>query len=319
MELKQLVRIACSGLLLCLVACRTPQQAESQPRTVIEPRVNADDVRVYQLKADKLWQLSIPGEARFDASGLLITGQEMYTVNDRGPELYRIILAEELAMAEPAGNFLEEQLRELPGLAGAERFDVEGIARDEEGTIYICEEASRSVFALRRGEQRVRQLKIDLTPVQHLFSTDLNASFEGIATGGGKLYLANERDKPTVIVVDLRSGQVLEHFYVQPWGFAFGGSHYSDLAWHEGRLFILDRNFRCILEVDTEEHRLVAQYSFAAMEQQQEVAYQTQYPTGTMEGLSVTKEFFYLITDNNGLPRKTARGDRRPTLFRVRR
>lgn len=207
-------------------------------------------------------------------------------------------------------------MREVPGFANRTRFDAEGIGLDERGRFYISEESSRSVFWW--DGKRASEVRLNLEAVREFF-TDDNASFEGVAVADGKLFLANERERPRIIVIDLGSGEVIDHFYVQSKGFAFGGPHYSDLAWFDGRLFILDRNFRCILEVEPTSHALIAQYNFGKMEQQPEVAYQTQYPTGTMEGLAVTAEYFYLVTDNNGLPRKASKGDIRPTLFRVKR
>jgi hypothetical protein len=73
------------------------------------------------------------------------------------------------------------------------------------------------------------------------------------------------------------------------------------------------------LEVDVEAKRVIAEYSFASMELAQDVAYKTIYPTGTMEGLAIDKDYFWLVTDNNGLPRFEHPGDIRPTLFRCRR
>jgi hypothetical protein len=309
-----------ASLLLASLGCATPSR-EPEP-SVRRLQINCSSpqrlkTEVYELSAEKFWQLTVPGNSRFDASGLVMKNGRLYTVNDRGPELFEIELGENGASVEATGIFRPEALRKVSGVAGRTRFDTEGIALDDRGRIYICEESDREVF--RWDGKEVSRVPLDLEPVKQLFSEDQNASFEGVAVGNGKLYLANERERPVVIVIELASGEVVENFYVQSQGFAFGGPHYSDLAWFEGRLFILDRNFRCILEVDPASHALIAQYNFGKMESQPEVAYQTQYPTGTMEGLAVTSEYFYLVTDNNGLPRKAAKSDVRPTLFKVRR
>jgi hypothetical protein len=113
--------------------------------------------------------------------------------------------------------------------------------------------------------------------------------------------------------------QVLDSFAVDSDGFAVGGPHYSDLAFFGGRLFVLDRNHRAILEVDPESKKVVAEHSYGSIEVMPEHAYKTLYPTGAMEGLAVDKDYFWMITDNNGLPRFKFPRDIRPTLFRCKR
>jgi hypothetical protein len=88
------------------------------------------------------------------------------------------------------------------------------------------------------------------------------------------------------------------------------------LCFWKDHLFILDRNHRVIFEVDPESKRVLAEHSFGQMELAPEVAYRALYPTGAMEGLAVDDEFFWLITDNNGMPRIKYPKDARPTLFR---
>jgi len=136
---------------------------------------------------------------------------------------------------------------------------------------------------------------------------------------GKRLYLANERSSARIIVVDLPSRKIVDSFFVDSTGFAFGGPHYSDLAVHGGKLFILNRNHRCIFEVDPETRRILTEYSFAQMELQEDVAYRSDYPTGAMEGLAIDEKYFWLLTDNNGKARLKHPHDTRPTLFRAKR
>lgn len=269
------------------------------------------------LKADKIWQLQTDDNSRFDASGLALTAKgELITLSDRGPELYKILVTTNpAARLMRTGILTTAQLNQLPQ-AGHSRYDTEGVSVDEQGNFYICEESRRWVVRYSPGTKTVRRLEIDFTPVKKYFSADPNASFEGIAVGKGKLYLANERQEARIIVVDLSSLKVLADFAVHPSWFAFGGPHYSDLCFFEGHLFILDRNHRAVLEVNPDTHQLLAEFSFGEMEQAPEVVYKTNFPTGTMEGLAVDEKFFWLVTDNNGLPRMKYPRDIRPTLFR---
>jgi len=128
---------------------------------------------------------------------------------------------------------------QLAALAGDQRpFDCEGVAQDEQGRFYLCEERRRWILRCDPKTGRVERLPIDWSSVKDYFSpVDSNASFEGIAIGKGKLYVANERSSPLIIVVDLASLRVKGHFLVYPKKSSFFGMHYSDLCWFDGKLW----------------------------------------------------------------------------------
>lgn len=217
------------------------------------------------------------------------------------------------------GLFTPEQLapyrKEKIGI-----YDCEGIAQDEQGRLYICEEANRWILRADTKTKSVECLNIDWSPVKKYFhSMDRNASFEGIAIGRGKIYVANERQRGRIIVVDLKSLRVIDDFSVRPLGSNARDVDYSDLSWFEDALWVLLRESRCVLKVDSAEHQVLAEFDYREMESSPGAAYYTRYPTGVMEGLAVEKEFIWLATDNNGLGRIRAPKDTRPTLFKCRR
>jgi uncharacterized protein YjiK len=194
-------------------------------------------------------------------------------------------------------------------------YDCEGLARDEMGRIYLCEEGNRWVLRCDPKTGRVERLPIDWAPVEQYFSSvDKNASFEGIAVGRGKLYVANERSSPVVIVVDLGSLRVTGAFHPQPRKGSFFGTHYSDLCWFEGRLWILCRQHRVVLEVNPDTREVLAEFDYEALEDA--LGYQKGLPVGIMEGLAVDRDWIWLLTDNNGMPRKSAPHDIRPMLLK---
>jgi hypothetical protein len=294
--------LALTTTLLLTAGCRTGSGAPRHP-----------------LHADRAWQLNLPNGERFDSSALLqLPGGELITLNDRGADLFRIQLgdgldAELIPWKEPfAPRHLEPFAKEKLG-----RYDCEGIARDDQGRLYLCEEANRWILRWDPKADAVQRLPIDWSPVSRYFHrTDRNASFEGIAVGGNRLFVANERQRGRIIVVDLGNRQVIDSFAPQPssgWGF---DRHYSDLAWYGGRLYVLLRDKRSILEVDPATRRVVAEFPYGAVERAREYAYHSPYPTGAMEGLAVDAGYFWLLTDNNGCGRKMHPKDLRPTLFR---
>ena len=148
------------------------------------------------------------------------------------------------------------------------------------------------------------------------FHADRNASFEGVAVGGGKLWVANERQRGRIIVVDLATLKAERDFAVYPSNSKAFDPHYSDLCWFNGELWVLMREARTLLRVDPKTEDVLAEFSFSDMERKKEVVYNSRYPTSTMEGVAVDADYIWLCTDNNGQSRWIAPGDIRPTLFK---
>src|SRR5437588_422263 len=274
----------------------------------------------YQLKAGQSWLLNWSNSQRFDASGLLLlTNGDLLTLSDRGPSFYRIQFRTNSSIAD---------LRQIPNLFtpaqlkkyAREKFgyyDSEGMAQDDQGRFYVCEEANRWILRCNPGDPEAERLEIDWAPVKKFFSSDRNASFEGITVLGDKLFVANERNNAVIIVVNLKTLKVLSSFQVFPKKPSFLGTHYSDLSRCDGKLYVLCRQHRVILEVDPDTHQVLAEFDYGDIEG--ELGYETRYPVGIMEGLAVTRETFWLATDNNGLPRLKEPNDIRPTLLKLQR
>jgi len=109
--------------------------------------------------------------------------------------------------------------------------------------------------------------------------------------------------------------KVIDHFVVSPQVNSFlGFLHYSDLSWQDGKLFVLCRHHRVVLEVDPRTYTVVAEFDYREIEEK--LGYRTAYPTGLMEGLAVDRNFIWLVTDNNGLGRERSPNDTRPTLLK---
>lgn len=259
-----------------------------------------------------------------DASGLCRTSRgELLTVNDRLLEVYRIDAPSNAANAEltPLQEGIASSRRAGFPATPPARFDIEGIACDSSGRIYLCEEETRWILRFDRETKTLERLNIDWSPVTQYFSpVDRNASFEGIAIGAGQLFVANERQQGRIIVVDLKALRVVDDFVVHSSVGSLWGPQYSDLCWFRDELYVLMREDRVILRVNPRNHQVLAEYDFRNIELAPENEYQrTYWFTGVMEGLAVDDQEFWLITDNNGLGRKADPKDTRPTLFRCRR
>ena len=295
-------------------------EAQAQDPTAAK---SAAPFKRHTLRAEKIWQLNPPKGERFDASGLLLQPNgELLTVNDRGAGLYHIEFRDgtnSANLVSLTNCFTEAQLAPF-AKDKVERYDCEGIARDEQGRLYLCEEANRWILRFDPLAKKVERLAIDWSSVQNFFHpTDRNASFEGIAIGDGKLYVANERQQGRIIEVDLATGKILDDFVVRPSTSNARDIHYSDLSWFDGALFVLLRESRCVLQVDPTTKKVLAEFGYGEMERDPEVIYHNKYPTSTMEGLAVDRDFIWLVTDNNGRGRAKYPDDIRPTLFKCKR
>lgn len=296
------LELVCVALACLVTGCRTtPAQEANWP--------------VYKLKAEQEISLDLPAKEEFEASGLLLTKEGLVTVSDHGPTLYRIEL--------PATNGGSGKLHAIPNCFTPEqlakykpynnRYDCEGIAQDDEGRYYICEEGNRWILRSDPKAGTSEVLPIDWSSVKQFFSNDRNASFEGIAIGDGKMYVANERSDPVIIQLDFKTLKVEGYFVVWPkTPSLFGILHYSDLSWHKGKLYVMCRHHRVVLRVDPKTHQVEAEYNYREIEDK--LGYKTLFPTGVMEGLALDDQYMWLTTDNNGLPRNG--NDTRPTLLK---
>lgn len=295
-----------SAALVLSAGCKTPQNTSGHgwPR--------------HRLQAEQITSLNLPDGKQFDASGLyLLESGELLTLrNTRDSILYRIefLPGGKEANLKPIGDcFSNDALRAT--VDDKTGFDCEGIARDSEGRFYICEERRRVIFRCDPKSGKTDRLPIVWGKAEDYFSTvDKNASFEGVAVGDGKLYVANERSSAVIIEVDLSSLKAKKTFVVQPAKSSFFGLHYSDLCWFDDQLWVLCRQHRVVLKVDPKSRQVLDEFDYGDIEES--LGYRTGLPMGLMEGLAVSKDSIWIVTDNNGDPRGRTGNDTRPTLVR---
>ena len=273
----------------------------------------------YTLQVQQSWNLQSPNGERFDASGLQrLPDGRLLVVNDKEAGVFEIQLGDlpTARLRRVPGIFEQRELAALcPGRSFP--FDLEALALDAEGRLYVSDETQRLIFRCDLRSGITEKLPIDWAPVAKWFSpTDRNASFEGMAVGNGKLYVANERELGRIIEVDLNSMSVLRDFQVKPPGVTATDVHYSDLAWFESELWVLCREHRQVLAVNPINLKVHAAFGYMDIELDPKFAYRHWIPYGFFEGLSVDKGYIWLCIDNNGYPRRSDGNDRRPQLFK---
>lgn len=271
----------------------------------------------WTLACDARWIL-VPPAGRFDASALLrLPDGSLLTLNDKTPPAYAIELGTNhlASLVERPALFPLAALRKASGKSNYIP-DLEGLARDESGRLYLCTENERWIFRTGPNGGEVERLDIDWSPVARWFSKDANASWEGIAVGGGRLYLANERSTARIVVVDLATLKVVDDFQIAPAGTLPAQIQYSDLCWKDGELWILCRQMRSVLRIDPHSRRILGEYDYRDIELARENAFLPAFTYGLVEGLSVDDTHIWLCVDNNGLVRRSTSSDDRPLLFR---
>lgn len=265
------------------------------------------------------WSLQPPTSERFDASGLLLqTNGSLLTLNDKRAGLYRIDLPASGTVASLVripGAFEPEALDAAVGRK-ARNYDLEGLAEDDQGRWYTCEESTRLVFRYDPRTKQTEALQFDWSPVKRWFSRDGNASWEGIAVQGQTLYLANERETGRIVVASLANRTVTGSFSVAPPDRPARDVHYSDLCWFGDHLWVLCRESHCVLQVNAQSERVVAAFDYSHIERDPQHGYLNPLPYGFVEGLAVASEVLWLVVDNNGIGRISNSQDSRPSLWK---
>jgi len=271
---------------------------------------------------------------RMDLSGLTHDGSGFYVISDTSTqnEIYQLNLDHDKneASLKAHASFPRPWLKSyLKRNAGQGRFDLEGITWCQ-GGFYLAEESTRSILSLNlKGMAEEHPLGFDkfhakkgkMSP----FSGVRNAGLEAIACDENKglLYVFNERqfrmgyvyslkEKKLLEQFDFPSGNTLPRFEKSFWIYPdFAGADF-----HGGKLYVLVRNQRLILEVDPESYAVLRRLSFA---RHTEHLYQKNDPFGLAEGLVVRRDKFYIVLDNNGHPRRNNQNDIRPVLLILKR
>lgn len=278
-------------------------------------------VPMQSLKWERTWTLTPPDASRFDASALLrLADGTLLTVNDKQAGLYRIDGLDEGTVARLAlvpDVFTKASLDAACGQT-APAYDLEGLAIDDQGRFYVCDEISRHLFRFDPQTRKTERLATDWSPVRKWISEDGNASWEGLAIGGGELFLANERNIGRIVVVSMSTWKVQRTFSVSPPDRPARDVHYSDLCWNADRLWVLCRESQCILRVEPGSGRVEAAFGYGVIERDPKHGYLNPLPVGFVEGLAVQADSVWLLVDNNGIGRIADPKDIRPTLWRCR-
>lgn len=256
--------------------------------------------------------LPVDGEANFQASGLYLSSGRLLTVSDKHDDaVFELSLQSDRAVARRFLTF------HAPGV---EALDLEGLTGGEDGSLLLASEAQVRVLTVASSGQATW-----LTPSLRKAGQDegllqkRNAGLEGIAKMGTQLVLAAEREPRGLLeVTDAGTGKVLAYRLLgatcparlnRP-------EDIADLSVADGELYALERNAHLVVRLTRVDGRFreAESWSYARTENDARYRYSDR-AFGLGEGLALDQEHVYIVLDNNGQSRESAKEDHRALLF----
>ncbi|UTW09469.1 esterase-like activity of phytase family protein [Pseudomonas benzenivorans] len=283
----------------------------------------------------------VEGMVGGNLSGLARCDETLWAVSDREDDrLYRLQTGAEVWQAEverfeapPAPAVpLPWGLRMSTWVAGQVRgggLDFEGLSCDRQGNRYLVSEAKAAVLQLTaHGE--ANWLALPEAVVRQARASGMllgfNAMFEGVAVdpAGERLWLAAERNRRGLLVVHRHGASwrcsggcvLVGEGGSEPAPAQLGGEarprDFSGLAFHQEKLFTLERQAHRICRRQLSDGAVERCWSFAA----EALAEARRYPSayGQTEALWIDADGAWVGLDNEGQAR--ADGEARPIVWR---
>lgn len=264
----------------------------------------------------------------FEPSALCFDNEgKLYTVADKG--YFSIFELEKNSKGYSAKDVININKNQLLKLRFKKRhkFDFEGLEYNPNNNLfYLADERDRKVFTVDR-QGNINDLGIDVNSylkANNIKNSDSNSGLEGLTIDfkNNKMFLLKEMNESLVIVVDLNNNKIIKHFKVSLPGRV--EPTLTDASFFDSFLYVLIRSHRLIAKVNPETGEVLATYDYRKHEENNKNVY-IKIPAigpnhdkdgfGVMEGLAVTKDYFYIVTDNNMIPLKSNILKNNPQLF----
>lgn len=262
--------------------------------------------------------------SHFEPSGLTIKDGHLYTVSDAHPSIYKIELSDGVAHMVPQIDIDVTTL-------GALNLDLEGITHDGEH-FYVVSEAHHRLIKVNSDGQ-AQWMTHDGSSFYPEANKDglfqvFNAALEALTyLGEGRFLLAAERQPRGLIEAQFdENGRLLSqtNHVLDQSVHKLTKNRKPDLTglyFHDGEVYALHRNAELIhrwVKNDSGQFEEIDEWSFAHIVNHPAHAYQDM-TYGHAEGLAVDDEHFYVILDNNGVPKSKQGNDKRPLLIVIKR
>lgn len=289
----------------------------------VEPVILSSGVKKFDLRAkskpfliDKLFE---PSALCTDDKG------NIYTVSDKlSTGIYRIWQNGDKYQANEDINTNNTQILKLR-LKKKNRFDFEGLEYFN-GLFYVADERDRKVFTIDKSGN-IKDLEIDINGYMNsnnIGNKESNSGLEGLTIDPNKkkMYLMKERQESAILVVDMNTNKIEKHFRISIPGNVEPAL--TDASFYNGFLYVLVRSHRQILKVNPENGEVISIYDYRKYEEDPQYVYRKvpqwfgsadEDGYGVMEGLLVTKDSFYVASDNNMIPSQSGLFQNKPIMF----
>ncbi|HEX2870470.1 MAG TPA: esterase-like activity of phytase family protein [Polyangiaceae bacterium] len=256
--------------------------------------------------------LPVDGGAGFQPSGLHLSSGRLLTVSDKHDDaVFELSMQADRAVARPFVTF------QAPA---GEALDLEGLTGGEDGSLLLVSEAQFRVLTIApSGRASWSTPSLEKAGQADGLFQQRNAGLEGVARVGTQLVLAAEREPRGLLeLADSGAGKLLA--YRLPSAACPARVNrpddVADLSVAGGELYALERNAHLVVRLTRFDGRFrEAEYwSYAQTENDPRYRYPDR-AFGLAEGLALDEEHVYIVLDNNGQARESAKDDHRALLF----
>lgn len=242
-------------------------------------------------------------DAPYEISGLTQFQGHLLFVSDNESDHFIYKIQEVGASSFTSTKWLD--LETIPGFKEYRgRLDLEGIATCG-NTLYLADERARNIVEIPMDatpvKSRLQVHALTPWPVKALFDGGSNAGLEGVAIDcrSQRLYALKERQPRLLVTYSLRRRSIEGVFAPEPGNVDQEFLDGTDLHFANNSLYLLARNSREIIKLNSRTFQILDRVSFLAHEKD---LYDTGEPFGIAEGLFLTEKEIIIGLDNNSKP-----------------
>jgi glutamine cyclotransferase len=289
----------------------------------IEPVILPSGVKKFDLRA-KFQPFEI--DKMFEPSALCTDEKgNLFTVSDKlSTSIYRIWQSGNKYQVNEDIKTSTGQVFKLR-LKKKNRFDFEGLEYLD-GLFYVADERDRRVYTIDKSGN-IKDLEIDVNGYMdshNIGNKESNSGLEGLTIDpvNKKMFLMKERQESAILVADMKTNKIERHFKLNIPGTVEPAL--TDASFYNGFLYVLVRSHRQIVKVNPETGEVASIYDYRKYEENPDYVYR-KVPNwfgsadsdgyGVMEGLAVTKDSFYVASDNNMIPSQHSVFNNKPIVF----
>lgn len=246
---------------------------------------------ITKLELISISQLIQDDDRRFDLSGLECVDGKYYVIADKewNNFIYEITFAQDnwFIASKISFSINEEEL------------GMEALAYCN-GLFYMANEDNGLIYSKGfTGKAAKLNLNFQFSGVKPW--TWGNAGWEGLAIDCKQqiMYLAKERQPRMIYQLDMKSGEILDQFNIPE----THSNDFSDIAFSEGYLYLLERNGNYITKVDPSKRKVITKgsYRHICSYPEPDGKLYNNSPFGMAEALILTQDEIWIGIDNNGM------------------